>query len=106
MNGPVMDNWYHVAGNEIHVSIKAIPHASKTEFAGVRDGCLRVRVAAVPEEGKANAVLIAFIAKAIGCPRRELTLLRGEKSRYKIFTLPLMYEAQLQKVAGISGLQA
>ncbi|MCL2066965.1 MAG: DUF167 domain-containing protein [Treponema sp.] len=93
-----MNHCCRIVGNKIHIAIKAIPGASKTEFAGVKEGCLRVRIAAAPEDGKANAALIAFFAKAIGCPRRELTLLCGEKSRNKILALPLVYREQLESI--------
>ena len=96
-----MNNWYTIVNNEVHIAIKAIPGASKTEFAGTGEGCLRVRIAAAPEDGKANAALIAFIAKTIGCPKRELVLLRGEKSRQKTLTLPLKYKDQLASLLAI-----
>jgi len=87
-----------IVGDGIHIAIKALPGASKTEFAGAGEGRLRIRLAAAPEGGKANAELIAFLAKALGCPKRDITLLRGEKSRLKTITLPLAYGPQLEKL--------
>jgi uncharacterized protein len=87
-----------IVGGEIHIAIKALPGASKTEFAGTREGRLRIRLAAAPEGGKANAELIAFLAKALGCPKRDITLPRGEKSRLKTIVLPLAYRPQLEKL--------
>lgn len=84
-----------ITGSEIHITIKAIPGASKTEFAGTEEGRLRIRLAAAPEGGKANAELVAFFAKTLGCPKRDITLLRGEKSRLKTIALPLAYRPQL-----------
>jgi uncharacterized protein (TIGR00251 family) len=82
----------------IQLDIKAIPSASKTEFAGIKDGRLRIRLAAAPEDGKANAELLAFVAKSLGCPRRDLQLLSGEKSRLKTIALPLEYRVQLDHI--------
>ena len=93
-----MNDWYRIVDNEIHIAIKVIPGASKTEFVRAEEGCLRFRVAAAPEDGKANAGLIAFVAKAIGCSKRELSFLRGEKSRHKILVVPLAYKVQLEKM--------
>jgi uncharacterized protein (TIGR00251 family) len=89
-----------IHGDSIHISIKALPGASKTEFAGIKDGRLRVKVAAAPEGGKANAELVSFLAKALGCPARDVVLLRGEKSRLKTLALPLVYRVQLEKILG------
>ena len=91
-----MRDFFCIEGNTINIAIKAIPGASKTEFAGIKDGQLRVRIAAAPEDGKANAELTAFLAKALGCSKRDVILLRGEKSRVKTIALPLTCMAQLE----------
>lgn len=45
---------------------------------------LKVRVRARPVEGEANAALVAFLAKTLGVPRRDVTLSRGGQSRLKM----------------------
>ena len=64
---------------EIHVQ----PGAKKSQVAGVHGDALKIRVAAPPVEGKANAALIAFVAEAFGVPKRNVTLIRGETGRRK-----------------------
>jgi uncharacterized protein (TIGR00251 family) len=91
-------NCCRIAGDEIHIAIKALPGASKTEFAGVQEQYLRVRIAAAPEDGRANAELIAFIAKSLGCSKREVRLLRGTQSRQKTIAVPLSYRVQLETI--------
>ena len=93
-----MSYYCRAAGDQIHVAIKALPGASKTEFAGVQDGRLRVRVAAAPQDGRANAELASFLAKALGCPKRDVALLGGEKSRLKTIALPLACGIKLKKI--------
>ena len=44
---------------------------------------LRVRVAAVPDKGKANAAVITFLARALGVPRSALAVISGETARLK-----------------------
>jgi len=83
-----MDNYFHTDGDRILLDIKAVPGASKTEFAGIKDGRLRIRIAAAPEDGKANAELLSFLSKALGCPKRDLRLVSGEKSRLKVVAVP------------------
>jgi uncharacterized protein (TIGR00251 family) len=93
-----MEELFMVAGDKIHLNIKAAPGASKTESAGVRDGRLWVRIAAAPEGGRANAELRVFFAKLLGCPKRDILLVRGEKSRLKTLALPLAFKERLQEL--------
>ena len=58
------------------------------EAAGIEAGRLRVRIAAAPEDGRANRELRAFLAKVLGCAKGEIVLARGEKSRLKTLDLP------------------
>ena len=81
------------------LEIKAVPGASKTEIAGVKDNRLRIRIVAAPEDGKANAELLAFLSKALGCPKRDLRLISGEKSRLKVVALPVECLAKVEGVA-------
>jgi uncharacterized protein (TIGR00251 family) len=92
------EDCYLTVGDAIHISVKALPGASKTEFAGFKEGRLKVRIAAAPEDGKANAELAAFVAKSLGCPKRDVTLLHGEKSRLKTLAVPLAYRLQWEKI--------
>jgi len=91
-----MDNFFRIEGDKIRLEIKAVPGASKTEFAGVKDGRLRIRLAAAPEDGKANAELLNFLSKSLGCPKRELQFISGEKSRIKAVALPAEYKEKVE----------
>lgn len=59
------------------------PGARRTEVAGIHGEALKIRLAAPPVDGKANAALIAFLAESFGVPRAQVRLLRGESSRAK-----------------------
>ncbi len=66
------------------LKIKVIPKGGRTEFAGVmEDGTQKIRVAAPPEKGKANAELCAFLAKHYGVPKQNVTIISGETSQHK-----------------------
>jgi len=67
----------------VELDIRVIPRARRTEFAGVRDDAVLVRVAAPPVEGAANDAVIALLASACRVPRRAVRLVRGESSRQK-----------------------
>ena len=60
------------------------PGARRTEVAGLHGGALKVRLAAPPVEGKANAALRAFLAEAFGVPPRQVALVHGETARRKV----------------------
>ncbi len=52
------ENWK----NSTSLTIKVIPRARKTEYVGrMSDGTLKIRLVAVPEDGKANAELLRFL---------------------------------------------
>lgn len=65
------------------VRVRVIPRAGRSAFAGTRDGALLVRLKAAPVEGAANEELIAFVAKALGVARRDVTIVAGAQSRQK-----------------------
>ena len=83
-----MESWLLERDGAVYVRIKASPGASKTEIAGEAGGRLRVRVAAAPEDGKANAALRAFFAEICGCPKNAVVLQDGARSRLKTLSLP------------------
>lgn len=60
-----------------------IPRAGRSAIAGLRDGALLVRLAAAPVDGAANAELIEVIARALHIPKRDVTIVGGERSKQK-----------------------
>jgi hypothetical protein len=70
------------------LTLRVTPRARKTEFAGVlEDGILRVRVAAPPVEGKANAELLAFLAKVLGVRKGRIEIVVGQRGLDKIVSV-------------------
>ena len=60
-----------------------IPRAGRSGFAGLRDGALLVKLAAAPVDGAANDELIALLARTLRIPKRDISLVSGERSRTK-----------------------
>jgi uncharacterized protein (TIGR00251 family) len=75
-----------VVGGEpaIVLTLHVQPGAKRTEIAGTHGDALKVRLAAPPVDGKANAELLRYLAGAFGVPLRHATLVRGETSRQKV----------------------
>ena len=65
------------------ISVKVVPKASKNEVVAWENSEWRIRVAAVPEKGKANTELMRFLAKTLEVSRSQLKLVGGESSRHK-----------------------
>ena len=65
------------------LDLSVSPGAKRTEVAGLHDGALRVRLAAQPVEGQANAALLRWLADELDTPRNTIELLRGDTSRRK-----------------------
>jgi uncharacterized protein (TIGR00251 family) len=63
--------------------VRVIPRAGRSTIAGLRDGAVLVRLAAAPVDGEANAELIDLLARTLKVPRRDITIVSGEKSRRK-----------------------
>ena len=71
------------AGVVLVLTLHVQPGAKRTEVAGTHGDALKMRLAAPPVDGKANAELLRFLAGAFGVPRHAVTLVRGEMSRQK-----------------------
>lgn len=82
-----MTFWREAKGGVL-VSLRVTPNAGSDAIDGEEtrdDGSrvLRVRVKAVPDKGKANAAVMALLARALGLPKAALTLHSGETARLK-----------------------
>jgi len=86
--------------DSIHIDLKVIPGASKNEIAGVRDNRLCVKIAAPPQDGRANDCLRMFLAKTLDCAKRDVVVVKGEKARLKTIALPAACGEKLEKAAG------
>lgn len=81
------DPWQAIAGG-LRLHLRVTPNAGVDRIEGreLRDdgsAVLRVRVAAVPDRGKANAAVVALLAKALGVAKSQVSLVGGETSRFK-----------------------
>jgi uncharacterized protein (TIGR00251 family) len=93
-----MSNLYRITENALHLFLKINAGASRDNFAAVKDGRLCVHIAAQPEDGKANARLREFLAAELGCPKRDVVIIKGEKSRLKTAAIPLSCKDKLEGI--------
>ena len=81
------------------VDVRVIPRARKSQFDGIRDGRIVVRLAAPPVENAANEELVAFLAEALGVPRRNIRIVAGERSRNKRVAIEGATREQIEAAA-------
>jgi uncharacterized protein len=74
-------------GTQWWLAVSVVPNAKRSSADGLHDGALRVRLAAPPVDGKANEALVAWVAEALGLPRRAVSLVRGQAARRKWLAL-------------------
>ena len=80
--------WRRDDADAVILALHVQPGARRTEIAGLRgegkESRLKIRLAAPPVDGKANAELLRFLADAFDVPLRDVVLVRGETSRHKV----------------------
>jgi len=79
--------WSLVAGG-VNLVVRLTPKSGRNAIDGIEimsDGraVLKVRVQAAPSDGEANVALSNVIAKVVGVPRRDVSLVRGAAARIK-----------------------
>ena len=79
----------------IAVSVQVHPGASREAVRLLPDGSLDVRLRARAVEGQANASLIAVLAEQLGLRRRNVSIVRGERSRKKVVEIELASTEEL-----------
>jgi uncharacterized protein len=79
------------------VSVRLQPRARRNEVVGERAGAIVIRVTAPPVDGKANAALCAFVARAAGVPPSRVSIVRGQTSRDKVVRVDGVDEELLKK---------
>jgi uncharacterized protein (TIGR00251 family) len=66
------------------LSVKVTPKSSRNEVTGfLDDGTMKLKIAAVPEKGKANAEVCEYLADQFGVSKRSVQIVRGETSPLK-----------------------
>jgi len=84
---------------EILLKVYLQPKSSKNEIVGAyRDG-IKIKVTAPPVEGKANEVLIRFLAKELNVSPSSIDILKGHHSREKTLKISgLVDQESIQKL--------
>jgi len=79
-----MAEWLRAGDGKITLTLHIQPGAKKTEVAGLYGDALKIRLAAPPVDGKANAALIGFVAERLQLAKSAVSLKSGQTSRRKV----------------------
>ena len=90
-------------GDGVLLHLSVMPNAKRTEVDGLHDGALRVRLAAPPIDGRANEALVAWLAKSLGVPKRDVDVLRGESSRRKQVAIAVSHDVAAAWLGAVLG---
>ena len=82
-----MPAWLRHGQNTTTLILHIQPGAKTTEIVGPYGDALKIRLAAPPVDGKANAALITYIAERLGVTKSCIELKSGQTSRRKVLEL-------------------
>lgn len=77
---------------------KVVPGASRSRVMGVWNRCLRIAVAAPPEDGKANREVAALIANVLGVRAKAVEIVSGSTSPQKTLRIAGVTAAAARKL--------
>lgn len=85
------------------LNIKVTPNSSITKIVGKfldekNQQYLKVNLAAVPEDGKANEELIKFLSKTLKISKSKIEIIRGTTSRIKAVKINLETSSLIQNI--------
>lgn len=66
------------------INIRVRPNAPQNTITELDDGTLQVRLTTSPVDGKANEALIKRLSKYLGVAQRDITIVRGQRSKNKV----------------------
>ena len=101
-------NFWQATATGVTLRLRVTPNAGRDAIDGVEtradgEAVLRLRVRAVAEKGRANATVLALLAKALGVPKSRVTLLAGATARLKTVAVagdPAELAERLRRLAG------
>ncbi len=81
------ETWFRICHEVLTLTLHVQPGAKHTEVVGLYGAALKIKLAAPPVEGKANAALLRYIAEIFDVPLRNVELKQGEQSRHKVVAI-------------------
>jgi uncharacterized protein (TIGR00251 family) len=93
-------DWLREADGVLTLTVHVQPGAKRSEVAGLHGDALKIRLAAPPIDGRANAALLAFVAQRLGLAKSAVELKSGQTSRHKVLLLPGTHADAVRRLLG------
>ncbi len=89
---------FHDGKSGAALAVRVATRAPHNELVSIqKDGTLKLRLAAAPVEGKANQVLINFLAEVLNIPPSRIELVAGQTNRNKLITITGITSAEVHQ---------
>ena len=82
-------------------NVRVVPRASTSEIVVEMDGALKVKIAAPPVDGAANAELIRVLSRKFGVAKSAVEILSGQTSKQKQVRVGGIDHADLLNLNGV-----
>ncbi|MCW5768469.1 MAG: DUF167 domain-containing protein [Phycisphaeraceae bacterium] len=90
------------ASDAVLLRVKAVPGAKRDAIAGPLGDRLKVRIAQVAEDGRANRAICALVARALNARESQVTLHSGARSPEKVLRIQGVSPATIRQALGIA----
>lgn len=97
-----MNAWLRQGEQRSTLTLHIQPGAKNTAVVGLHGDALKIRLAAPPVDGKANAALVEFVAATLGVPKASVCLKSGQSSRRKVLEIANAPGDTAQRLLGTS----
>ena len=83
--------------------LRVSPGAKRSAVVGPHGDAWKVRVAAPPEDGRANDAVLELLARTLDVPRAQLELVSGHASRDKIVVRDGLEQRHSERLLAAAG---
>jgi uncharacterized protein (TIGR00251 family) len=87
----------------LRIDLRVSPGAARSAVVGRHGAGWKVRVAAAPEDGRANAELVRLLATMLDVPARSISIVAGHRSRSKTVTVEGIEPAEVERRLDAAG---
>ncbi len=95
-----MSDYIQANAEKVTLQVHVQPKSSQENWGDVvqlqEKQWIQLRISAPPVDGAANEAIVKKIAKTFGTAKSNVSLIKGEKSRYKTFIIEGFKEQKLQ----------
>ena len=82
----------------IDIEARIIPKSSRNEIISLDGGIVKIKVTAPPVDGLANRAVIELLSKGLKIPKKDISIISGEKSKNKKIRIHGVSELYFPKV--------